>query len=135
MLAILYLMIPIVVMIVFSFNRPDGQVQLRLERVLARAAGSIRSTGRASATRSGRASSIAVLSTIVATILGTMIGLALTRYQFRGRGALNGIIFLPMATPEIVLGASLLTLFVAHGPAAAAGQRPDPLPDRLRRRS
>jgi spermidine/putrescine transport system permease protein len=56
---------------------------------------------------------VAVLSTIFATIMGTMIGLALTRYSFRGRGALNGIIFLPMATPEIVLGASMLTLFVA----------------------
>jgi spermidine/putrescine transport system permease protein len=51
----------------------------------------------------------------VATILGTLIGLALTRYQFRGRGATNLFIFLPMATPEIVLGASLLTMFVSIG--------------------
>jgi spermidine/putrescine transport system permease protein len=44
-----------------------------------------------------------------------MIGLAMTRYRFRGRGALNGLIFLPMASPEIVLGASLLTLFINIG--------------------
>ena len=55
-----------------------------------------------------------------------MIGLALTRYRFRGRGALNGIIFLPMATPEIVLGASLLTLFVGDGAAAARRQASRP---------
>jgi spermidine/putrescine transport system permease protein len=58
---------------------------------------------------------IAFLSTLVATILGTLIALALVRYGFRGRGAANMLIALPMATPEIVLGASLLTMFVAIG--------------------
>ena len=58
---------------------------------------------------------IAFVSTIVATILGTLIALALVRYHFRGSAATNLLIFLPMATPEIVLGASLLTLFVAIG--------------------
>ena len=56
---------------------------------------------------------IAFASTIVATILGTLIALALVRYQFRGRSATNLLIFLPMSTPEIVLGASLLTTFIA----------------------
>ena len=56
---------------------------------------------------------IAFLSTIVATILGTLIALALVRYDFRGRGGTNLLIFLPMSTPEIVLGASLLTMFIA----------------------
>jgi spermidine/putrescine transport system permease protein len=55
---------------------------------------------------------IAAISTVVATTLGTMIALALTRYRFRGRGSTNMFIFLPMATPEVVLGASLLSLFV-----------------------
>src|SRR6476619_3258951 len=57
-----------------------------------------------------------------------MMGLALTRYSFRGRGALNGIIFLPMATPEIVLGASLLTLFVATALPPLAGTIPSLYP-------
>ncbi len=51
-------------------------------------------------------------SSIIATVLGTLIALALVRYGFRGRGATNLLIFLPMSTPEIVLGASLLTLFL-----------------------
>jgi spermidine/putrescine transport system permease protein len=58
---------------------------------------------------------VALVSTIAATTLGTLIALALVRYNFRGSGATNILIFLPMATPEIVLGASLLTLFVAIG--------------------
>ena len=55
---------------------------------------------------------VAIISTIIATILGTLIALALTRYQFRGRATTNLFLFIPMATPEIVLGASLLTMFV-----------------------
>src|SRR5207244_5130780 len=55
---------------------------------------------------------IALLASLVATALGTMIALALVRYGFRGRGATNILIFLPLSTPEIVLGASLLTLFL-----------------------
>ena len=122
-LAIIYLMIPIAVMIVFSFNKPNGKFNY------------IWNTfsfdgwlhpfdwpGLGDAVITSL--SIAVLSTVFATILGTMIGLALTRYSFRGRGAINGIIFLPMATPEIVMGASLLTLFVATALPPLAGGVP-----------
>jgi spermidine/putrescine transport system permease protein len=55
---------------------------------------------------------VGVLATAVATILGTMIAFALARHRFRGRTATNLTIFLPMATPEVVLGASLLALFL-----------------------
>jgi spermidine/putrescine transport system permease protein len=55
---------------------------------------------------------IAVLASLAATALGALIALALVRHRFRGRGPLNFLIFLPMAAPEIVLGASLLTLFL-----------------------
>ncbi|HZA20047.1 MAG TPA: ABC transporter permease [Actinomycetota bacterium] len=55
---------------------------------------------------------VAGISTLVATICGTMIALALTRFRFRFRAPLNFLIFLPMATPEVVLGVSLLSLFV-----------------------
>jgi spermidine/putrescine transport system permease protein len=58
---------------------------------------------------------VAALSSIVATILGTLIALALVRYDFRGRASTNLLIFLPMATPEIVMGSSLLTLFLNYG--------------------
>ena len=55
---------------------------------------------------------IALIASLLATGLGTLIALALVRYGFRGRGTTNLIVFLPLSTPEIVLGASLLTLFL-----------------------
>jgi spermidine/putrescine transport system permease protein len=55
---------------------------------------------------------VAAVSTVISTIMGTMIALALTRFWFRGRAPINFLIFLPMATPEVVLGVSLLSLFV-----------------------
>jgi spermidine/putrescine transport system permease protein len=60
---------------------------------------------------------IAVLSSLVATALGTLIALALVRYRFRGRGLTNLLIFMPMTTPEVVMGASLLALFVGRNVA------------------
>lgn len=55
---------------------------------------------------------IAFVATILATALGTLIAYALSRYRFHGRGFVNYLIFVPMATPEVVMGTSLLTLFV-----------------------
>jgi spermidine/putrescine transport system permease protein len=58
---------------------------------------------------------IALCATVVATILGTLAAFALVRHRFAGRSAANLIIFLPMASPEIVMGSSLLALFVSSG--------------------
>jgi spermidine/putrescine transport system permease protein len=55
---------------------------------------------------------VGALATILATALGTMIAFAIVRHRFRGQSATSALVFLPMATPEIVLGASLLTIFV-----------------------
>ena len=63
----------------------------------------------------GNSIKIGLLATFVATILGTMIAFALGRYAFTGRGTVNTLIFLPMASPELVLGASLLTIFLNLG--------------------
>jgi len=60
----------------------------------------------------GNSIKIGFLATTFATILGTMIAFAIGRHAFKGRSASNLLIFLPMATPEIVLGASLLSLFL-----------------------
>lgn len=60
----------------------------------------------------GNSIKIGLLATTFATILGTMIAFAIGRYAFKGRSSSNLLIFLPMATPEIVLGASLLSLFL-----------------------
>jgi spermidine/putrescine transport system permease protein len=113
MLAFVYLLLPIAVVIAFSFNDPVGRFNftwqgftldnwtnpfgfpdLREAVVLS--------------------IEIAALASILATALGTLIGLALVRYNFRGRGTTNLLIFLPMATPEIVLGSSLLALFLNY---------------------
>jgi spermidine/putrescine transport system permease protein len=113
-LAICYLLIPIVVMIIFSFNDYRGKFNFIWSGFTLNAwQHPLAWPGLPDAIRISL--TIAALSTIFSTILGTMIGLALTRYQFRGRGAINGLIFLPMASPEIVLGASLLTLFINIG--------------------
>ena len=58
---------------------------------------------------------IAATSTVVATLLGTLVALALVRYRFRGRGVMDFTLFANIAAPEIVLGASLLALFVTLG--------------------
>ena len=64
---------------------------------------------------------IGLLATLGATILGTLAAFALVRHQFVGRSATNMLIFLPMAAPEIVMGSSLLALFVAGGFAGQLG--------------
>ncbi len=109
--ALVYLMVPILVMIAFSFNDPPGRFnyvwgELSLDAWL-------NPFGRPGLQDAIAMSLIiATISTVVATALGTLIALALTRYDFRGRSSTNLFLFIPMATPEIVLGASLLTMFV-----------------------
>ncbi len=50
-------------------------------------------------------------STLISVVLGTMIALALARHRFRGRTAFEGFLYVPVVTPEIVVGISLLILF------------------------
>ena len=110
-LAILYLLIPILVMIAFSFNDPPGRFNFVWGKFSLAAWGN--PFGRPGLQDALTTSLVvAFLSTIIATALGTLIALALTRYDFRGRSGTNLFLFIPMATPEIVLGASLLTMFV-----------------------
>lgn len=54
---------------------------------------------------------VAFTSTIIATILGTMLALALERYRFRGRGALDGIAYMPIIIPDVTMGVMLLIFF------------------------
>ena len=63
----------------------------------------------------GNSLKIGLLATAIATVLGTLIAFAIGRYAFKGRSLVNMLIFLPMATPEIVMGASLLTMFLNFG--------------------
>jgi len=114
-LVVLYLMLPIAVMIVFGFNDLEGRFNFTWNGfTLEHYANIFTSQPRMNEALINSAI-VAVVSTIVATALGTLIGLALTRYEFKGRGPFNLLIFLPIATPEVVLGASLLALFVTVG--------------------
>lgn len=109
--AILYLLLPILVMIAFSFNDPPGRFNFVWGGFSLAAWEN--PFGRPGIEDGIKASLlVATISTTVATTLGTLIALALSRYDFRGRSGTSLFIFIPMATPEIVLGASLLTLFV-----------------------
>lgn len=58
---------------------------------------------------------VSITATILATLLGTLLAFGLVRHSFRGRGTSNILIFLPMATPEVVMGSSLLAMFIAAG--------------------
>ena len=111
-LAIAYLLMPIAVMIIYSFNDPVGKFNYAWNEFSLAAWQNPLGTARAAAGACANSLIVAVIATLVATTLGTLIALALTRYSFRGRSATNLFIFVPMAAPEIVLGASLLTLFV-----------------------
>jgi spermidine/putrescine transport system permease protein len=106
-----YLLLPIVIVIVFSFNNPTGKFNYVWQGFTWN---NWRYWDGVPGIRSAIVLSleIALLASLVATALGTMIALALVRYGFRGRASTNILIFLPLSTPEIVLGASLLTLFL-----------------------
>jgi spermidine/putrescine transport system permease protein len=115
-LVVVFLFTPIVVMTVFSFNNPRGHQNITWQGFTLDNYLTIWS--RPDITDPMVTSLIiAITSTVVATTFGTLIALALTRYDFRGRGALNLLIFIPMTAPEIILGASLLTLWVSFGVA------------------
>jgi spermidine/putrescine transport system permease protein len=109
---IFYLTSPVFVMILFGFNDIPGERQQPrfLGFTLDWYKNILNVPGLTAAIRNSLI--IAPISAIVATILGTLMGLALGRYRFRGRGATNFIIFLAIAVPEIVLGSSLLSMFV-----------------------
>lgn len=113
-LVVIYLFIPIAVMIAFSFNNPAGRQNITWQGFTIQNYFDV--WRRSDITEPMIASLIvAVIATIVATALGTLIGLALTRYEFRGQGPLNLLIYVPMATPEVIMGASLLSLWVTAG--------------------
>jgi spermidine/putrescine transport system permease protein len=111
LLVIGYLMLPIAVVILFSFNDPVGRFNYVWQGFTL---DNWRHWDVPIGLRDSLVTSlqIGVLSTLLATALGTMIALAIVRHRFRGRAISNLLVFLPMSTPEIVLGSSLLALFL-----------------------
>jgi spermidine/putrescine transport system permease protein len=111
LLTVGYLMLPIAVVILFSFNDPSGRFNYVWEGFTFDNWANWNSVlGIQSAVVTSL--EVGLLATLVATVLGTLIAMAIVRHRFVGRGATNVLVFLPMSTPEIVLGASLLTLFL-----------------------
>jgi spermidine/putrescine transport system permease protein len=113
-LVVFYLLLPIAVILLFSFNDPAGRynytwVGFTLEHWAH--AFSRPELNEALVT----SLKLAVLATVISTIVGTMMALALVRHQFLGRRAANFLIVIPMATPEVVMGAALLSFFLLLG--------------------
>jgi spermidine/putrescine transport system permease protein len=113
-LAIVYMLIPIGLIIVFSFNDPAGKFNFTWQGfTLSHWAHPFEISELTDALLLSLR--LALLATVISTILGTMIALALVRYDFFGRTASNYLIVVPTATPEVVLGASLLSMFLIYG--------------------
>jgi spermidine/putrescine transport system permease protein len=110
--------LPVLVLMVFSFNRSrfgmnwGGFTLEWYARLLER--GDILAALRASLV-------VALASTALATVFGTLIALALARHVFPGRRLYQGLLYLPIVTPEIVVGISLLVLFAASGATLGLG--------------
>jgi spermidine/putrescine transport system permease protein len=114
-LAVLYMLIPIVVIAVFSFaETPKDKLNFAINNGFTleywQHAFAIQELNDALRT----SLELAALATVISTAIGTLMALALVRYDFFGRRASNLLIILPMATPEIVMGASLLSLFIFY---------------------
>jgi spermidine/putrescine transport system permease protein len=111
---IAWLILPVIIMILFGFNDTKGRYNQNWEGFTLKWYGRVFALDEL--TRALVISLVVALVTmVVAGALGTGIGYALGRYQFRGSGTLNLIMFATMSAPELVMGASLLTLFVSLG--------------------
>lgn len=114
MLLIGWLLLPIAVMILFGFNDVQGKQNFRWEGFTLKWYAHL--FDRSDLTRAlVNSLAIALASTAVTTVLGTFAGLALARRRFRGRRAADLLLFMAIACPELVMGASLLSMFVTFG--------------------
>lgn len=114
-LAFIFLLIPIAYTFVFSFNDSiKSNISWRgftLDKWL----NVCNVEGGAVCQAFGNSIVIGLVATVIATTLGTMIAIAIVRYRFRARSSISLLLFLPMATPEVVLGAGLAAQFLAVG--------------------
>ena len=122
-LALLYLFLPMIWIVWFSFNDPAGearQVNLVWERfTLDNWLHAFEGSSYVDAFLESL--KIATISTTIATVIGSMIAISLSRYRFRGLAALNLLLVLPLTAPEIVLGSSLATLFIDNSDVVEFG--------------
>jgi spermidine/putrescine transport system permease protein len=112
-LVILYTVVPIVVMIVYSFNKaPSGRLTFHWSGFTTQWYGQVFDISDLT-TALVHSLEVAFASTSISVVIGTPLALALARYRFRGRGATDAVIFTDIAAPEVVVGASLLSLFIS----------------------
>ncbi len=115
-----YMFLPIFFVVLMSFNAPRSRLSYSFD-------GFTLDNWLNPCAQSGMCGSVVTslqigfLSTLAATVLGTLIAFALVRHRFRGRSATSILIFLPMATPEVVMGSSLLALFTTAGVSGRLG--------------
>lgn len=107
-LSFLFLYVPILVLVAFSFN--DSRLAARWEGFTLRWYGEMLSN-EAVLGAFWNSIIVAVISTTIATILGTMTAIAMERFQFNGRRTYDGLLYLPVIIPDIVMGVALLAFF------------------------
>ncbi len=110
-LALLYLFIPVFIVILFSFNDNKGRFNFTWQGFTLRHWAHPFADPDLSKALTNSIE-IAVVATLIATALGTFMAMALVRYRFRGRTTVDFFVFLPLSTPEVVLGAALLAMFL-----------------------
>ena len=123
LLVLVYMFVPIAVVILMSFNdnSKSRNVYAFQGFTWKNWTGMCKPDGMCAAV--GKSVQIGLLATVVAVVLGTLAAFAMVRHDFRGKGVANVIIFLPMASPEIVMGSSLLALFISTGNSNLLGFR------------
>ena len=120
LVVLLYMFLPIFVVVLMSFNKPKSRLGYSFQGLTFRNWTHLCDPYQLCSSVSASLR-IGLLATLLATILGTLMAFAMVRHHFRGRSTSNLMIFLPMASPEIVLGSSLLALFVNGGFAGQLG--------------
>jgi spermidine/putrescine transport system permease protein len=119
-LVLLYIFLPIFVIVLFSFNKPAGKFNYTWQGfTLDNWANPFKYPALAQALK--MSVEVAALSTVIAVALGTLLAIALVRQRFRGNKAVDTFLVLPLTAPEVVMGASLLTLFLDLGWATGFG--------------
>lgn len=120
LLVLLYMFAPIFIVVLMSFNDPASRIGYSFDGfTLNNWLNPCAPEGMCDAVV--LSVQIGLAATLVATFLGTLMAFALVRHRFRGRAVANVFTFLPMASPEIVMGSSLLALFVTAGFAGVLG--------------
>jgi spermidine/putrescine transport system permease protein len=117
---LLYLFLPVLLVVAYSFNDVRGRFNFTWQGFSLKSwANACGVPGLCAAVT--RSLQVSVLATVGATLLGTLMAFALVRHRFRGRTPANLLVFLPMATPELVMGSSLLALFLNLGVSRGFG--------------